>query len=157
MSAHKNFIIAATTAGDSVRSVTITNGGSSYETAPTVAFAAAPAGGRTATGIAVLSADAVDSITITDGGKGYVGAPAVTFTGGGGSAAAGTAVITAAALDSNAVTWHQDGSWSWVITKNAVARRYSYRGSNKAVNELLKEICTGSGGRYTTENIFGTN
>ena len=78
---------------NSVASATITAGGSSYTSAPTVTFAAAPAGGITATGTATLSGDAVASITITNPGNGYTSAPAITFSGGGGSGAAATAVL----------------------------------------------------------------
>ena len=79
--------------GKTVSSVTITNGGSGYTSAPTVAFAA-PTGGTAATGTAVLTGDAVTSVTITYEGHGYCSAPAITFSGGGGSSAAATAVMT---------------------------------------------------------------
>lgn len=74
-----------------VESVTVTNGGSSYETPPTVTFTGG--GGTGAAGTAVLTADAVTSVTITNAGSGYTTAPTVGFTGGGGASAAGTAVI----------------------------------------------------------------
>ena len=65
-----------------VASVSITTAGSGYSSAPTVTFAAAPAGGITATGVAVLSGGAVVEIQITEGGAGYTSAPAVTFSAG---------------------------------------------------------------------------
>jgi hypothetical protein len=81
----------------SVASVTITNAGSGYTSAPTVAFSA-PVGGTTATGTAVLNNDGagpnIESITIDGAGEGYVTAPTVTISGGGGSAGAATAVLT---------------------------------------------------------------
>jgi hypothetical protein len=76
-----------------VNSVTITNAGSGYTSAPSVTFSA-PVGGTTATGTAVLDGATVDSVTMTNVGEGYVTAPTITFTGGGGSAAAATAVLT---------------------------------------------------------------
>ena len=79
--------------GKTVASLTITNAGTGYTSAPTVAFSA-PVGGTTATGTAVLDGTTIDSVTITNAGEGYVTAPTVTFTGGGGSAAAATAVLT---------------------------------------------------------------
>jgi len=79
---------------NSVASATITAGGSGYTSAPTVTFAAAPAGGTTATGTATISGDAVSAITITNAGEGYTSAPAITFSGGGGSGAAATAVLS---------------------------------------------------------------
>jgi len=78
---------------EQVRSVTITNGGSGYTSAPTVTIAN-PSSGITATATATISGGAVTDITITDGGSNYNSTPSVTFTGGGGSSAAGTAVIS---------------------------------------------------------------
>lgn len=78
---------------NSVGGTTITAGGSSYTSAPTVTFSAAPAGGITATGTAVLSGDAVASITITNPGNGYTSAPTISFSGGGGSGATATASL----------------------------------------------------------------
>jgi phage tail sheath protein FI len=78
-----------------VASVTITNQGSGYTSAPTVAFAGG--GGTGAAGTAVLGtgddAEKVVSITITNPGSGYTSAPTVSFSGGSGTGAAGTAVI----------------------------------------------------------------
>jgi hypothetical protein len=79
--------------GKIVSSVTITNAGTGYTSAPTVAFSA-PTGGTAATGTVVLDGTTVDSVTIDYEGEGYVSAPTVTFSGGGGSAAAGTAVLS---------------------------------------------------------------
>ena len=78
---------------NSVASVTITAGGSSYTSAPTVTFSAPPAGGVTATGTATISGDAVSAVTITNPGNGYTSAPTISFSGGGGSGAAATAVL----------------------------------------------------------------
>jgi len=68
---------------------TITNG-DTYVTPPTVTFTAAPAGGTTATGVAVLTGTAVTSINMTTWGQGYVTAPTITFSSG---AAAATPVF----------------------------------------------------------------
>lgn len=84
-------------AGGEVTGFTVTNGGSSYETVPTVTIGAPAAGGRQAVAHAVLTADAVTSIVIDDPGNGYTSAPAVGFTGGGGSGAAATAAVSATA------------------------------------------------------------
>ena len=77
--------------------MTITNGGSGYSTtAPTVTFSAAPAGGVTATGTAIVNAaGVVTGVTLVNAGSGYTTAPTVTFTGGSGSGAAGTSTINA--------------------------------------------------------------
>jgi hypothetical protein len=90
------------TGGDAVASVTVTDGGY-YYVPPVVTFSAAPTGGTTATGTAVLGdlpapavLPAVDSpeliearannlkrvvgVTLTGAGSGYLAAPSVTFT-----------------------------------------------------------------------------
>jgi hypothetical protein len=83
--------------GKTVSSITITNAGTGYTSAPTVAFSA-PVGGTTATGTAVLNNDGagpnIESITITNDGQNYVTAPTITISGGGGSAGAATAVLS---------------------------------------------------------------
>jgi hypothetical protein len=75
----------------SIASATVTNGGSGFTSAPAVAFTAAPSGGTTATGTAVLSGSSVASVTITNPGSGYITMPIVSFSGGAGSGAAATA------------------------------------------------------------------
>ena len=75
-----------------VTGVTISDGGSSYESAPTVTFTGG--GGSGAAGYAVLDGSQVDSVVMTDNGSGYSSPPAVSFTGGGGSDAAGTSILS---------------------------------------------------------------
>jgi hypothetical protein len=88
-----------------VRSVTITNRGNNYTSAPTVAFSSAPFGGVTAIGIASMISGIVDicnpdetrfrvqGVNLTNPGAGYTVAPRVSFSGGGGSGAVGIASI----------------------------------------------------------------
>ena len=80
--------------GGVVTGTTITAGGSGYTSAPTVAFAAPPAGGTQATGTAVITSGAVTSITINNPGAGYTAAPAITFSGGGGTGATATCTVS---------------------------------------------------------------
>ncbi len=81
---------------DEVGSVTITNGGSGYITAPTVTFSA-PTTGTTATGTATIQNGAVVAVTITNPGNGYTTAPTVTFTAPtSGTTATGTANLASA-------------------------------------------------------------
>ena len=62
-------------------SVTITNPGTGYTSAPTVAFSAPQnAGGTTATGVATITGGVVTGVTITNPGSGYTAPPTVTFT-----------------------------------------------------------------------------
>lgn len=82
---------------DEVGSVTITNAGSGYTTAPTVTFTAPASGGTTATGTATIQGGTVISVTITDPGAGYTSAPSVTFSAPtSGTTATGTANLTSA-------------------------------------------------------------
>ena len=84
--------------------VTVTSGGAGYVSAPTVTFSAAPTGGVTATGTAVLGTDAnsdnVVSITVTNRGAGYTSAPTITIAappaGAGNTTATATATLTGA-------------------------------------------------------------
>ncbi|WP_070105607.1 hypothetical protein [Burkholderia plantarii] len=80
---------------DEVGSVIISNGGSGYTSAPTVAFSA-PSTGVTATGTAIVQNGQVVSVTITNPGSGYTAAPTVTFSGGAGTGATGTANLASA-------------------------------------------------------------
>jgi hypothetical protein len=73
--------------GTTVGMVTILNGGSGYTSPPTVAFSPAPAGGTTATGVAVIQNGQIVGVTLTNPGFGYTAAPAVTFSGPGTGAA----------------------------------------------------------------------
>ena len=85
--------------GAEVESVTVTNGGSGYTSAPTVTFSGGTGSG--ATGTASVTLDGVSSVTVDAAGSGYTSAPSVSFTGGGGgSGATGTASLTLDAVKS---------------------------------------------------------
>jgi hypothetical protein len=68
-----------------VASITVTDGGSGYTTAPTVSI------GGNATAIANIVDGVVTDITVTFAGFNYLSPPDITFTGGGGSGATATA------------------------------------------------------------------
>ena len=77
-----------------VNTVTVTNQGSGYTSAPTVTFS----GGGTpteqqATGTATVVDGKVTSIAITDTGSNYTSTPTITISGGGGSSATATAAL----------------------------------------------------------------
>lgn len=82
--------------GTSILSITVTSGGTGYNTGtPTVTIAAPNvAYGTTATATAVMNVHSVGTVNVTFAGSGYTSAPAITFTGGGGSGAAATASIS---------------------------------------------------------------
>lgn len=88
----KWFGAGGTGSGTGVASVTITAGGTYTGTTPSVTFGAAPAGGTTATGVAILNGagTAVIGVLVQNPGAGYLVAPTVTFGAGG---ATGTAVL----------------------------------------------------------------
>ena len=62
-------------------SITITDGGSNYSSAPTITITGG--GGSSATATATLTSGKVSSISITAGGSSYTSVPTVTFSGGG--------------------------------------------------------------------------
>ena len=74
-----------------ITSITVTNGGSNYTSAPTVSFSGGAGSNLTAT--ATIASGAVTAVTINNNGQNYTSAPTVSFTGGGGSSAAATAAI----------------------------------------------------------------
>jgi hypothetical protein len=84
-----------------VRSITVTNGGSGYTSAPTVTIGppVTPPFGYNltvqATATAVITGDVVTSVIVTEKGLGYNLNPSVTFSGGGGSGATATADVVA--------------------------------------------------------------
>lgn len=73
--------------GQKVKTITVTNGGSGYTSAPAVVFTG---GGGDSVATATISGGAVTAVTITGGSGGYTSAPAISFTGGGGAGAAAT-------------------------------------------------------------------
>jgi hypothetical protein len=84
--------------GTSVLSITVTNDGTSYGSAPTVTIGAPNlAYGTTASAVATVASNKVTGITVTNAGSGYTSAPTVTITGGGGSGATATASVSALA------------------------------------------------------------
>ena len=72
-------IANATIDNGQVDTITVTNEGFGYTSAPLLVFSAPPNGGSTATGTAVLSGDKVVSITITSPGSGYIQVPTITI------------------------------------------------------------------------------
>lgn len=88
--------------GSRVTSITITNGGTGYTTAPTITVApsltlSTPTGvmGDAALATATVSGGKVTTINVTSSVGFYTSAPAITITGGGGTGAAATANLTA--------------------------------------------------------------
>ena len=67
----------ATISGGVLTSITVTNGGNAYPSAPAVTISGG--GGSGATAVATGSDGSVDSITVTSGGSGYSSAPTVTI------------------------------------------------------------------------------
>lgn len=88
----------------SVQYVDLVHDGSGYTFAPNVSISTAPAGGLTATAVAIMTSRsanqklAIDRILITNPGFGYTEPPIVTISGGGGSGGIATAVINTRVL-----------------------------------------------------------
>jgi hypothetical protein len=84
----------------SVSRVNVINGGSGYSSTPRITFTNPPAGGITATGIAVLDRGSISKILITNPGIGYTESPKIIIRNRGTSGSGGiaTAIITQGAL-----------------------------------------------------------
>jgi hypothetical protein len=83
-----------------IQFIDLINPGSGYRATPTVAISSAPAGGITASAVAITTSKlglttsfAVESIRITDPGEGYLEPPIISFAGGGGTGIAVTVGI----------------------------------------------------------------
>lgn len=74
-----------------IRDIQVTNPGTGYTTAPTVAISGGAGSGATA--VAVVAGGEVVGVEITNPGTGYTSAPTVTLTGGAGSDAEATATV----------------------------------------------------------------
>ena len=86
--------VTATAVGGAVTTLTITSGGSGYDTAPAVSIAP-PVATVTATATAAVSSGAVTTITINAAGSGYFTAPTVTVTApSSGTTASATATVS---------------------------------------------------------------
>jgi len=90
--------VAALTGGTSkVDSLVITNAGTGYTSAPTVAFSGGGGSGAAAT--ATVANGIGVAIAMTNLGSGYTSVPTVGFSGGGGTGAAATAIMSPTTLD----------------------------------------------------------
>ena len=83
-----------------VQFIDLINPGNGYRATPTVAISSAPAGGITASAVAITTSKlglttsyAIESIMITDPGAGYLSPPSISFQGGGGTGIAVTVGI----------------------------------------------------------------
>ncbi|HET8538804.1 MAG TPA: DUF2589 domain-containing protein [Anaeromyxobacter sp.] len=73
--------------------IQVSNGGSGYTSAPTVAISGGGGSGASAT--AIVTSGAVTEVRIDAAGSGWTAAPSISFTGGGGSGATATATFVA--------------------------------------------------------------
>ena len=156
--------------GKNLASITITNAGTGYTSAPTVAFSA-PVGGTTATGTAVLNNDGVgpniESITVTNAGGGYVTAPTITISGGGGASGAATCTLSTNANQSgytHALVSFYNGGVAMTVDASTLRGMYNGTGGFKkftisgiewSVDSPVNVSFTGTG---TTDaiNVSGT-
>ena len=79
---------------ESIRSITLTNGGANYTSAPLVTITGGGGTGATATAVWSSSTKKVTGITITNPGQKFTAIPTITITGGAGTGAAAVATLT---------------------------------------------------------------
>ena len=126
----------------SILSVTITNGGSGYNTAPNVTISTTQeTGGINATATAAISNGAVTSITLTEAGSGYTNVANVTVTISGGGGNNATANVTLFSQVGQAIATFSGRTW---ISDNrtiyySAADSYNDFGSVSAGNVTLTD------------------
>jgi hypothetical protein len=132
-------------AGAPVASVSISNGGSGYTSAPTVTFSSPQISGSTATGTATIG-KAVASLGVSDNGGTddlTAGSGSLTFSGGGGTGAAGT--------------WTADGSGAPIAsaTFTNTGTSYPVRGSDGfTANATVTNHGAGSSAAFVWHNGY---
>lgn len=131
-------------AGGLAPPVTITNGGTGYATAPTVA--ASGGSGSGATFAATVSGGVVTGIQIVNPGTGYLSGETVTlgFTGGGGSAAAATITLMPFAISGTTIEVYAGRVW----IANGATVTYSAPGS------IVDFSSASGGGNFTSSDSF---
>src|SRR5260370_39556343 len=83
-----------TVSGGAVDTVTITNPGFYYHSAPTISLDYGVYYTTIATATATVSGGVITALTITSGGTGYLATPKISFSFGGGSGATATATVS---------------------------------------------------------------
>jgi hypothetical protein len=114
----KPLIPASAQTSVQVGSISVSSGGSSYTSAPSIAITGG--GGNGAAAPAAITSGVVSSITVTAGGTGYTSTPTVTFNGGGGTGATATASVVGM---NNALT---DQNGNFLITGDYTCDTGSY-------------------------------
>jgi hypothetical protein len=102
--------------------IKVNSGGSGYGSSTVVNFSAAPSGGTTATGLAIISSGVITGIQVTNTGKGYTTAPTITFSNTGGGSAANVVVtrilggsITAVTKENIFQVWPDDNMGTFKV------------------------------------------
>jgi uncharacterized protein len=136
---------------NTVSAVNVTNGGSGYTSAPTVAFSGG--GGNGAAATVVLTGDVVTSVNVTNSGSGYTSAPTVAFSGGGGTGAAATALIAAVPGNSLATIAVTGGGSGYAVAPTVVIAGSGTGAAATAVvaaGVVTAVNVTNGGANYTT-------
>jgi hypothetical protein len=137
----------------------ITNGGSGYTSAPSVAISAPnETGGVQATAVATVTSGAVTGLTFTEAGTGYTSAPTITFTGGGGSSAAAVASCLTFATGTVSVAMLSGGTgYSTPPTVNFTGGGGSGAAGTAVVSggQVIAVVMTNNGTGYTSPPTIG--
>lgn len=97
-----------------VASINISNGGSGYTSAPTVALTGG--GGAGALAVALITGGVVTAVLITNPGAGYTSPPAVGLTGGAGSGAAAAAILDTSPTHAAGYLTTKDGGLNGLLS-----------------------------------------
>lgn len=136
----------------SVQYIDLINDGYGYTSAPTVSISTAPAGGLTATAVAIMTSRSsnqklsIDRILITNPGFGYTQPPLITISGGGGFGGIATAVINTRVLG---IVGLSSGGVGYTTTPQVTIQRIfipSSTGISSNINNAQAEAVLNSNG-----------
>jgi hypothetical protein len=142
----------ASTLNKSIQYVDLINDGTGYLSTPTIQISKAPAGGRNATAVAIMTSktgrtgDSIDRILVVNPGAGYTQVPSVTIVGQSGSGGIATAVLGSRTLGIVTIT---SGGSQYSSTPIVSISTAPSGGVNAAAEAILTTTGVVSAIRYT--------
>ena len=151
--------------GDYVNKVTLTSGGMSYVSPPTVVFDPAPGDGVTATATATIASGEVTGITITNPGSGYTSTPNITFEGGLGEFGAQSATAIASRIGGNdydplttSVTFNTESLRSFIVEHDSNDAEENIRAYlDRSLSSVTSGTYLGLNAGFSVGDVFAVN